>query len=160
MFMCARRRACMLRAGVEVVSEVVYREAFAGAVVMFEHYLLFLQEQIKVLIITSRMPLQTLRDRRLRRPPPHLHATCRRHVGRTRTHTHRPPEAIHQGGIQNGPQARATQPRTEEGRSLDQGLPAARSSGRHHQRELSTRIQRLMLNPATQRGARTHLDVN
>jgi hypothetical protein len=32
---------------------------------------------------TSRMPMQTLRDRRLRRPPPHLHATCRRHVGRT-----------------------------------------------------------------------------
>jgi hypothetical protein len=26
----------MLRAGVEVVSEVVYREAFAGAFVMFE----------------------------------------------------------------------------------------------------------------------------
>jgi len=49
--MCARRRACMLRAGVEVVSEVVYREAFAGAVVMFEHYLLFLQEQIKGIII-------------------------------------------------------------------------------------------------------------
>ena len=36
MFMCARRGACMLRAGVEVVSEVVYREAFAWAFVMFE----------------------------------------------------------------------------------------------------------------------------
>ncbi len=34
--MCARRLACMLRAGVEVVSEVVYREAFAWAFVMFE----------------------------------------------------------------------------------------------------------------------------
>ena len=36
MFMCARRGACMLRAGVEVVSEVVYREAFPGAFVMVE----------------------------------------------------------------------------------------------------------------------------
>ena len=36
MFMCARRGACMLRAAVEVVSEVVYREAFAWAFVMFE----------------------------------------------------------------------------------------------------------------------------
>ena len=35
MFVCARRGACMLRAGVEVVSEVVYREVFAGAFVMF-----------------------------------------------------------------------------------------------------------------------------
>jgi hypothetical protein len=35
-FMCARRGACMLPAGVEMVSEVVYREAFAGAFVMFE----------------------------------------------------------------------------------------------------------------------------
>jgi hypothetical protein len=34
--MCARRGACMLHAGVEVVSEVVYREAFAWAFVMFE----------------------------------------------------------------------------------------------------------------------------
>ena len=36
MFMCARCVTCMLRAGVAVVSEVVYREAFAGAFVMFE----------------------------------------------------------------------------------------------------------------------------
>ena len=36
MFVCARCGACMLLAGVEVVSEVVYREAFAGAFVMFE----------------------------------------------------------------------------------------------------------------------------
>ena len=35
MFMCARPSACM-RVGVEVVSEVVYREAFARAFVMFE----------------------------------------------------------------------------------------------------------------------------
>ena len=35
-FMCARCVTCMLRAGVEVVSEVVYREALAGAFVMFE----------------------------------------------------------------------------------------------------------------------------
>jgi hypothetical protein len=34
--MCARCVACMLRAGVEVVSDFVYREAFAGAFVMFE----------------------------------------------------------------------------------------------------------------------------
>jgi hypothetical protein len=34
--MCARRLACMLRVGVEVVSEVVYRETFAWAFVMFE----------------------------------------------------------------------------------------------------------------------------
>ena len=34
--MCARCGACMLRAGVEVFSEAVYREAFAGAFVMFE----------------------------------------------------------------------------------------------------------------------------
>ncbi len=34
--MYARCGACMLLAGVEVVSEVVYREAFAGAFVMFE----------------------------------------------------------------------------------------------------------------------------
>ena len=33
---CARRGACMLRAGVEVVSEVVDCEAFARAFVMFE----------------------------------------------------------------------------------------------------------------------------
>ncbi len=33
--MCARPSACM-RVGVEVVSEVVYREAFARAFVMFE----------------------------------------------------------------------------------------------------------------------------
>jgi hypothetical protein len=60
-------------------------------------YFLFLQEQIKDIIICGlqygesvsgldllpRIPLQTLRDRRLRRPPPNLHATCRRHVGRT-----------------------------------------------------------------------------
>ena len=44
---------------------------------------------------------------------------------RAHQHTHRPPEAIHQGGIQNGPQARATQLRIEGGRTLDQGLPAA-----------------------------------
>ena len=30
-FMCARRGACMLRAGVKVISEVVYRETFAWA---------------------------------------------------------------------------------------------------------------------------------
>jgi hypothetical protein len=35
-FMCARLGACMVRADVEVVSEVVYREAFAWAFVMFE----------------------------------------------------------------------------------------------------------------------------
>jgi hypothetical protein len=34
--MCVRRGACVLRAGVEVVSEVVYRETFAWAFVMFE----------------------------------------------------------------------------------------------------------------------------
>ena len=34
--MCARRLACMLRVGVEVVSEVVYRETFAWAFGMFE----------------------------------------------------------------------------------------------------------------------------
>ncbi len=34
--MCVRRGACVLRAGVEVVSEVVYREVFAWASVMFE----------------------------------------------------------------------------------------------------------------------------
>ena len=34
--MCTRRVACMLRAGVEVVSEVVYLEVFAWAFVMFE----------------------------------------------------------------------------------------------------------------------------
>jgi hypothetical protein len=34
--MCVRRVACMLRAGVEVVSEVVYHEEFAWAFVMFE----------------------------------------------------------------------------------------------------------------------------
>ena len=34
--MCARPSASMLCVGVEVVSEVVYREAFARAFVMFE----------------------------------------------------------------------------------------------------------------------------
>jgi hypothetical protein len=33
---CAPDVACMLRAGVQVVSEVVYREAFAWAFVIFE----------------------------------------------------------------------------------------------------------------------------
>ena len=64
-------------------------------------------------------------------------------------------EAFHQSGIQNGPQARATKPQTEEGRSLDQGLPAARSSGRHRRRDLSPRIPWLMRKPGTQRGALT-----
>ena len=34
--MCVRRGACVLRAGVVVVSEVVYREVFAWASVMVE----------------------------------------------------------------------------------------------------------------------------
>jgi len=55
----------------------------------------------------------------------HACATSGAHEMMMSSHTYRAPEAIHQGGIQNGPQARATQPRIEGGRTLDQGLPAA-----------------------------------
>ena len=57
---------------------------------------------------TPRMPMQNLRYRRLRGPPPHLLATCRSHDGGTRAHTHSTAEDIHQGGLQNGSQASTT----------------------------------------------------
>ena len=62
---------------------------------------------------------------------------------RTRAHTHRPPDtdAIHQGGLQNRPQERATQPRTEESRSLDQGFPA-RNYQHDYYEQLPTRLLR------------------
>jgi hypothetical protein len=65
-------------------------------------------------------------------------ATCGRHDGRTRAHAHCREEYICPGEIQDRLQERATQPRTEEGRSRDQGFPAGRCSERHPRCVLAT----------------------
>ena len=60
---------------------------------------------------------------------------------------------------QNGSQASITQPRTEEGRSLDQRLLVGRDPRHHHRRDLAPRISRLKRKTRPQRTGLQKLDL-